>query len=585
MLAILLAMTLTVLQSLSPWVMTGIVGTGILTFLGLAMATKIITGEERLIYYHHEIAILATAALFLKIANQPVLHYMDITILGIGTFLVCGRVGCFMGGCCHGRPNKWGVTYRSEHAAAGFTPHYVGVRLFPIQMIESIWVLGVVLVGTIFILNDRPHGQALAWYVISYGIGRFSIEFVRGDPARPYYWGFSEGQWTTVLLMCAVVWTELNGTLSLHPWHIATTAGIVSAMMVIALIRLIKGKHTYRLFLPHHVKEIVEAVERIAHSSAGKGTSAESDATPDNIDNIPVSCTSQGIRISTQKVENGAGRLFTISLKEHTMTGRLANKLADLILKLKFPAASGELIIGNQGVFHLLIHPSDRKSGHATIKPQATLAPTGHASGLRQEITNGLLYCHGRLNTNTQLAFEVQCQLNALRQIMEKNGIIAAGELDEQKEIAAQKLSKEFQDRGIGSIMLDPAPDKYSLEEVAKVDCENRIHLCRAACCRLSFSLSGQDVDEGIVRWNMGQPYLISHKEDGYCSHLDRESLTCSIYAHQPAVCQTYHCRKDKRIWIDFNNRVINPEIVRSDWPSCIKAETGENENHQEKAI
>ena len=131
----------------------------------------------------------------------------------------------------------------------------------------------------------------------------------------------------------------------------------------------------------------------------------------------------------------------------------MAMNLADLILKLNYPATSGKLIKGNHGTFHLLIHPPSRTNGCAPIKPQARLVHTGHASELRQEITNGLLYCHGRLNINTQLAFEAQCQLNAIRQIMEKKGIITAGELDEQKENSAQELSKEFQDRGIGRII------------------------------------------------------------------------------------------------------------------------------------
>lgn len=105
----------------------------VIIFLGMVMATKIITGEERLSYCDHEIVIMVVAALFLWLTHQPILFYLDITILGIGTFLFCGRIGCLMVGCCHGRPYHWGVCYRPEHAAVGFPPYYVGVRLFPIQ--------------------------------------------------------------------------------------------------------------------------------------------------------------------------------------------------------------------------------------------------------------------------------------------------------------------------------------------------------------------------------------------------------------------------------------------------------------------
>lgn len=46
-LAILLAMALATYRGLSPWVMAGIVLVAVLVFLGLAMITKIIRGEER----------------------------------------------------------------------------------------------------------------------------------------------------------------------------------------------------------------------------------------------------------------------------------------------------------------------------------------------------------------------------------------------------------------------------------------------------------------------------------------------------------------------------------------------------------
>ena len=52
-LAIVQSMILAVYGGLSPWILTGIIGVAILTFLGLVMSTKIITGEEQIIYYYH----------------------------------------------------------------------------------------------------------------------------------------------------------------------------------------------------------------------------------------------------------------------------------------------------------------------------------------------------------------------------------------------------------------------------------------------------------------------------------------------------------------------------------------------------
>lgn len=81
------------------------------TFLALAMAAKIVPGKETLVYYQHEIAVMITATFLWRMLRQPVLCYLDVTILGVGLFLAFGRVGCLMVGCCHGRPSPWGVCY------------------------------------------------------------------------------------------------------------------------------------------------------------------------------------------------------------------------------------------------------------------------------------------------------------------------------------------------------------------------------------------------------------------------------------------------------------------------------------------
>jgi hypothetical protein len=42
-----------------------------------------------------------------------------------------------------------------------------------------------------------------------------------------------------------------------------------------------------------------------------------------------------------------------------------------------------------------------------------------------------------------------------------------------------------------------------------EIDYENRIQFCYAACCRLRFALSHQDIEEGIVQWDSVIPILL----------------------------------------------------------------------------
>jgi hypothetical protein len=344
--AVMLAMTLVVYTGHSPWVMAGVVLAAMATFLSLAMATKIVTGQERLIYYHHEIAVLVVAALLLWLTGQPVLPYLDATTLGVGAFLTCGRVGCLMVGCCHGRPHRWGVCYRAEHAAAGFTPYYVGVRLFPVQAVESLWVAAVVVVGAWMVWTGPPAGAALAWYVVAYDVGRFLFEFTRGDPDRPYLAGFSEGQWLSVVLTWAVVGAQWTDVLPWHPWHTGAAAGLSLAMLGVALARRWRTTRYHLLRHPRHVRELADAVLRVSDPPA-------------------VATTGLGICVSAGLIQRPAGLIYhyAFSAAGGTMTLATAQTLAGIILQLRHPSCVCELVTGAREVYHLLIPPPGKPSG------------------------------------------------------------------------------------------------------------------------------------------------------------------------------------------------------------------------------
>ena len=126
------------------------------TFVLLAYATKLVTGAEALIYYHHEIAILGVSTLLLMALRFPVLPYLDLICLGLGVFLACGRAGCLMVGCCHGKPHHWGVRYSEAHEAEGFPGCLVFVPLISVQAVELIVVVCTVAIASSAILLEVP---------------------------------------------------------------------------------------------------------------------------------------------------------------------------------------------------------------------------------------------------------------------------------------------------------------------------------------------------------------------------------------------------------------------------------------------
>ena len=100
--------------------------------------------------------------------------------------------------------------------------------------------------------------------------------------------------------------------------------------------------------------------------------------------------------------------------------------------------------------------------------------------------------------------------------------------------------------------------DKYRMPN-SPVDCEKRIPICRARCCSFTVEMSKQDLDEGLLLWEIEQPYVLRRQADGLCSHLDRRTRVCGVYQNRPAACRTYDCRNDERIWLDFEKMIPAP--------------------------
>lgn len=197
-------------------------------------------------------------------------------------------------------------------------------------------------------------------------------------------------------------------------------------------------------------------------------------------------------------------------------------------------------------------------------------------SDLRQRVADGLLYTHNRLNASARQTREATAYLYALIELLDARGMITPEELEPIRASIEQTLLENARQAGDGVAFQDPELDKYAFAGAPAIDCAGRVHLCKASCCRLPFALSRQDVREGIVHWDLGQPYLIEHDAGGYCTHMEAGSCACTIYAHRPVPCRGYDCRQDRRIWLDFDQRIPNPQIQQPDWPYCLaEAEAG----------
>jgi hypothetical protein len=189
------------------------------------------------------------------------------------------------------------------------------------------------------------------------------------------------------------------------------------------------------------------------------------------------------------------------------------------------------------------------------------------AEGTRRQLADALHFLHARLNSNTSRTVEASSFLYALIELLSEKGLITIDELDQRRSVVHDRLIKQYRERGDGVVVQSPETDKYTFDATAVVDCANKVQFCRAACCRLPFALSKQDIRERLVEWDWSRPYMIAQGPANYCVHLDRSTNCCSIREQRPVPCRGYDCRNDERIWIDFEKNVINPDILREDWP------------------
>lgn len=128
---------------------------------------------------------------------------------------VIGRLGCFMEGCCYGRPTllPWGISFTSP--ACSVAPDLRGVPLHPTQLYEAAgealaaWLLIGWLIPRVREGKYR-YGTAFFGYLLYYSIMRFFIEFLRGDDRGTFLWSvFSPSQWTSLvsgIVVAVVLW-------------------------------------------------------------------------------------------------------------------------------------------------------------------------------------------------------------------------------------------------------------------------------------------------------------------------------------------------------------------------------------------
>jgi phosphatidylglycerol:prolipoprotein diacylglycerol transferase len=121
---------------------------------------------------------------FFKKNNIPTLPMLD--VMAIVTCIVhgFGRIGCFMSGCCHGKPTDSFLSVVFTNPVCQAEP--LNTPLHPTQLYESGFIFTLMVALLIIKRNKKFDGQLFLIYLIAYSVGRNLLEFLRGDEARGY---------------------------------------------------------------------------------------------------------------------------------------------------------------------------------------------------------------------------------------------------------------------------------------------------------------------------------------------------------------------------------------------------------------
>jgi phosphatidylglycerol---prolipoprotein diacylglyceryl transferase len=107
--------------------------------------------------------------------------------------IATGRMGCWLSGCCLGVPME------GAFSLVGLD----GVARFPAPLVEMLFHI---LAGLVLVILWRKKilvGRLFALYLVSYGIFRFSSEFLR--VTEKAFYGYSAYQWFSIMMVVAGV--------------------------------------------------------------------------------------------------------------------------------------------------------------------------------------------------------------------------------------------------------------------------------------------------------------------------------------------------------------------------------------------
>jgi phosphatidylglycerol:prolipoprotein diacylglycerol transferase len=147
------------------------------------------------------IAILLIIPWYLRYIKVPVLPLLDVAALNAPLLHAISRFGCFMAGCCYGKPSVifCAITYTDPGSEAP-----LHIPLHPTQLYTALLLFVTFIIFQFIYKKITTQGLMLMFYLLAEGIIRFSMDYVRDD-IEYFKWDtshiFSAHQWISIIMV------------------------------------------------------------------------------------------------------------------------------------------------------------------------------------------------------------------------------------------------------------------------------------------------------------------------------------------------------------------------------------------------
>ena len=145
-----------------------------------------------------------------KFHKVDFIAYFDLVMPSVALAQGFGRIGCLLAGCCYGKETD--SAFHIIFHSSAYAPN--DVALVPTQIISSVCDFALFILLIIIASKVKRRGFIAGIYLVLYSIGRFILEFYRGDLIRGSVGSLSTSQFiglfTALAGVIIIIWALKN---------------------------------------------------------------------------------------------------------------------------------------------------------------------------------------------------------------------------------------------------------------------------------------------------------------------------------------------------------------------------------------